>query len=287
MTIVELLEEFGYAVPEDERRRWDARLSTVGSVAARRDGPWFRARAALGGTAADTVMPELPADVLVRQSQLAGGAKFTLADDPPRWFVSAEFPMDEAQAEVAAKIGPLCEGFRQASGLFASLGRLGRSPLAGDPAADSPLDPDRRALCESVGWPLAQRAGSETAIELDVPGAYFAAAVRARGKNGLLLAVDLTVAQSSAEICRLAASVLLLHASHCVRMARATARTDGVATTYGWEVPLEGVAGEFELKHALSALSVACRLTAREVEAILQEQSLARSYLTLRGWCST
>ena len=80
--------------------------------------------------------------------------------------------------------------------------------------------------------------------------------------------------------------VLLLHASHFLRMVRAAARAAEAGTVYGWEVVLDPEAGAPELQHALAALSVACRLSAREVPALEQDDGLARRYLTLRGWYS-
>ena len=144
----------------------------------------------------------------------------------------------------------------------------------------------RWRLCKEAGWPLTERAGNRVAVELDVPGCFCQALVQPRGRKGLHVGVQLACAPSSDAASRHAVNVLLLHACHFVRMARATARTGDGATAYGWEVSLDRVAGVREVEHALAALSVACRLSACEVSLFQQDESLARRYLMLRGWCS-
>ncbi len=133
---------------------------------------------------------------------------------------------------------------------------------------------------------MAHRAGDQVAIELDVPDAFCQALVQPKGEGGLRLRVELATVPSACTTGRHAASALLLHASHLVRMARATARTAEGAIVYGWEISLDRVARAREVQHALAALSVACRLCAREIQLLGQDESLARKFLVVRGWCS-
>ena len=70
-------------------------------------------------------------------------------------------------------------------------------------------------------------------------------------------------APSSGVTSRHALNVMLLHACHFLRMARATTRNADGTTVYGWEVALDRAASVREAEHALAALSLACRLSAR------------------------
>jgi hypothetical protein len=80
-----------------------------------------------------------------------------------------------------------------------------------------------------------------------------------------------------------ATELLLLWASRAVRMARATATTtDDGTTQYCWEVLLGSAPTSRELDHALTALSVACRMSLREAQA-LQDKEIARVYLAMQG----
>ena len=57
------------------------------------------------------------------------------------------------------------------------------------------------------------------------------------------------------------------------------------ATVGRFEVIFESPPTPGVLRHALSALSVACRLCGREAKA-LEAEGLAREYLSVRGWSS-
>jgi hypothetical protein len=292
MRIADFLEQCAGDVRAAGQDRWRFALSgTVSlSVTARRNKEWLWLRAPLARSAR-RLSPELIDRLLGQNRELAGGAKFTLADDPPRLYVSAEIPLDEEDADLGARLAEVCEAFRQAAQSLANGQRAGdAAPLGahieGGEGPTPALDRRRLALCEQTGWPLARRAGDQVAIELDAPGLYCQAMAETKGERGLHLGVDLASGPPSGDAGRHALNVFLLHASHVVRMARATARTVGGATVYGWEVSLDRVAGAAEVQHALSALSVACRLSVREVEALKQDETTARSYLVLRGWCS-
>jgi hypothetical protein len=292
MGIAGLLEPCAVEVREAGRDRWKFELPGEVSLAvtAWRNKEWLWLRAALARST-KRLAPEL-LDRLVRQNrELVGGAKFTLADDPPRLYVSAEIPMDEEDADLGPRLAAVCEAFRQAAESLAAGQRAAdanpaAAQIAGGEAPSRALDRERLALCEATGWPLSRRAGDQVAIELDAPGLFCQATAEPKGERGLQLGFDLASVPPSGDAGRHALNVFLLHASHVVRMARATARTVGGATVYGWEVSLDRVAGAGEVQHALSALSVACRLSVREIQALEQDETTARSYLMLRGWCS-
>jgi hypothetical protein len=292
LPIAGFLEQCAGEVRAAGQNRWKFELPGAVSLAvtARRNKDWLWLRAPLARST-KRLAPELLERLLGQNRELAGGAKFTLADDPPRLYVSAEIPLDEEEADLGARLAEVCEAFRQAAQSFAAGQRSGDSnpesaPIAGGEAPSPALDRERLALCEATGWPLSRRAGDQVSIELDAPGLFCQALAEPKGEKGLRLGVDLASVPPSGDAGRHALNVFLLHASHLVRMARATARTVGGATVYGWEVSLDRVAGAGEVQHALSALSVACRLSVREIQVFEQDESMARSYLVLRGWCS-
>jgi hypothetical protein len=80
-----------------------------------------------------------------------------------------------------------------------------------------------------------------------------------------------------------ATEVLLLAACGAVRLARAWLSAAGDTPVVGWEAGLPPKPGPRQLDHALTALSAACRLTVREIEA-LADEALAERYLALRGF---
>jgi len=292
MPIAGVLEQCAGGVRAAGQRRWRLELPGAASppITVRQDERWLRLRAPLARSS-KRLSPDLLGRLLAENCELAGGAKFTLADDPPRPYVSAEIPLDEEGADLAARLPAACEGFRQAAQEFAAAQRPSgdgpdRARTADDAAPSAALDPKRLTICQETNWPLDQRAGDHVAFQLDVPGSFCQAFAEPSGEAGLRLRVDLATVPSAGHVEKYALTVLLLHASHLVRMARATARAVDSAAVYGWEIALDCVAGVEEVRHALSALSVACRLTAREVQASAQDESLARSYLVLRGWCS-
>jgi hypothetical protein len=241
--------------------------------------------------------------MLATNGQLSGGAKCTLADDLPLPCLSAEIFWDDEAADIATRISQACDGFRQALDQFA--GEWGWKPRRHrrsakgnknniDEAAQLPRDEegpgeqslDLAALCKEQGWPVAERAGGRLVVELDVPGSFCQALGQLTEGGGLHLGVEVASAPSIDDDVREALSVVLLHAGHSVQMVRPTLRQADNGTAYGWEVVLDHVGGGRELGAALAALSAACRLSVREVSAFLQDPSLARAYLALRGWRS-
>ena len=96
------------------------------------------------------------------------------------------------------------------------------------------------------------------------------------------LRVEFESHASAPPVCRAAIERLLLEASHLLRMVRATVLAADSLERYRWEVLWTGLPGSGQLHHALSALSLACQLTARETAA-LADPRVAERYLELRG----
>jgi hypothetical protein len=260
-------------------------------ITARLKGEWLRFCAPMSAESPGRPAPEVLERMLAQNAGLPGGVKFTLAGDPPSPYASAEILLDEERFDLGTQIAQAGDGVRQAWRQFSG------EECSSESHADDALAPrdeeepaasalDIVALCKEAGWPLAERAGNQVVVELDVPGCFCQALVQPNRRKGLHLAVDLASVASSGVVCRHALSVMLLHACHSLRMTRAVMRDLGSTTTYGWQVWLDRMTSAWELENALAALSVACRISAREVSMFQDDEPLARRYLTLRGWYS-
>jgi hypothetical protein len=287
--IADCLEQCAKAVRAIDGAGWEFELrgEVPLPVTVRLKKGWLRLCSPLSAPSASRPAPEVLDRMLAQNVELAGGAKFTLADDPPLPCLSAELLLAEEESDFGAKISRACDGFSQALQEFTGGEHSSKAHAEDAQAAQAgELAFDLMALCKETGWPAAERAGHQVAVELDVPGCFCQALVQSRGQRGLHLGVDMASTPFISATSRHALNVMLLHACHFLRMARATTRTADGATAYGWEVSLDHVAAARELEYALAALSVACRLSAREVSLFQQDESLARRYLVLRGWCS-
>lgn len=139
------------------------------------------------------------------------------------------------------------------------------------------------ALVAEAGWAFVQRAAGRLAIDLGVPGQFHQAIVEPRNAGGCRVRVELARLGDVADETRAAVAVLLLTVAHVVRFVRAGAEPLDGTTAVFVEVDIESAATSPEIHHALSALSVACRMAGREVKALM-DLDLARSYLAARGW---
>jgi len=137
-------------------------------------------------------------------------------------------------------------------------------------------------ICERAGWSFTKRANGQVAIRLDVRDAFCQALLTPKVGKMRRLRVSLGMATSTEGEAPHAVHLLLLSASRLVRLARASAAPAGEAIEYRWEVPLPVEDDAWALGHALGALSVACQLTARELQA-MEDQIIARQYLAMRG----
>ena len=72
-------------------------------VTARLKEGWLRLSAELGAQSSSRPTAEILDQMLAHNANLAGGAKFTLADDPPLPWLAAEILLDEEPADLAAE----------------------------------------------------------------------------------------------------------------------------------------------------------------------------------------
>jgi hypothetical protein len=137
-------------------------------------------------------------------------------------------------------------------------------------------------LCQAAGWSAEVRAAGQVAVALEVGGEFHQARAAQLADGTVRLRVDFESEASLPAVCRAATERLLLEASHLLRLVRATAGMVDSLARYRWESLWKEMPSSRQLHHALSALSLACQLTARETAA-LAEPRVARRYLDQRG----
>lgn len=257
----------------------------------RAEGDWLLWHAPFEANLLGVLTAKCIAGLLRGNGNLPSGAKFCLDEHPGRLSLSAETPLCDSIANLAQRVAATAAGFRLARDGFQNL-LLGEAdpfgpraaPASGEPTPDRSLPCDPAALCREAGWPGTERESGQVAVPLEVRGAFHQALIAPSEDGGLHLEVDLGNAQTQT-VGAAAAEVFLLGACRVVRLARAAAAlAEGVAA-YRWEATLGPPPSGAELDAALAALSVACQISAREIEALLDEK-MAREFLKSRGWSS-
>jgi len=162
----------------------------------------------------------------------------------------------------------------------------------GDGAGEHDLGPCADQLherCLQAGWPASRSRGGPLGVTLDVPNSSCVGRFEAVGGDAVRVRSEPCWRAADQPICRQAIDYLLLRASGVVRLAAAArlpAAPGLAAGPYAWQVRWESLPEAVELNDALTALSLACRLTEHEVEA-LRDAALARQYLALQGRTKT
>jgi hypothetical protein len=145
-------------------------------------------------------------------------------------------------------------------------------------------DVDLAELLRESSWPCAERGANDFSSKLDA-GAAPPASIRMIGST-LEFRVELLRCNASEDITRQALALYLLTANSSLRMARACAAHADGQISYGFHVSLPSSPATEEVQHALSALSVAYRMCAREANVLLHGAA-AQHYMTARNLSST
>ena len=232
----------------------------------------------LSGQARQASRQALEFELLNRNAQLAGLAKFARESSDGGISVHAEIPL-AAGFDVQRAIE------RSLHGLGTALINSNRSPhqaMSAGPepvASESALSAEAKANCEEAGWATQDHDGGRLSITLDTRGEYYQAVFDPCSIiGGHRLLVELAAAEAYSPVCQRPLAVLLLTTTRAVRMVRAIAGQRDARTTLGLEVSLMDSVGATALDCSLSALSVACDLCGREVRA-LQLEHLAQFYV--------
>jgi len=213
-------------------------------------------------------------DLLCAGGQLGGLARFVLRDR-----------VAHVQAEI-----PLCEGSDVVLRCRQCLLRIHETLAAAQRDEDLSLPPDvvsdgqlinAGELLEEAGWAGFPRRPGLWAVELETGrGAYCQALLEPRAE-GLRLWVELLRWTAPSRISAAALGAFLLTACGALRLVRA-AGEDGEPVRARFEVCFETAPTPAELDRALGALSVACRMCAREALA-LEDPAIAATYLLMQG----
>ena len=144
-----------------------------------------------------------------------------------------------------------------------------------------------RELCAEAGWECTERRGGGLLVTLEVPGGFHQAMLERTARGQVALATQLPACDGTTpRLCRHALGLLLLRACAVVRMARAAAHISGAEVAPRFEVVFDSAPCVSELRHALCALSAACRLCGQEAEVLQADERVAREYVARWAWLS-
>jgi hypothetical protein len=138
------------------------------------------------------------------------------------------------------------------------------------------------SICGAAGWRYAERDGGRGVVTLELAHGAVPARLDARGESNYRASAQAARYPALSEAGRRAVAVLMLTVNGIVRFVRAGIEqsADGLSAFFErrfCELPSPAV-----LDAALSALSVACGLCGRELQA-LENDDVARQYLATRG----
>jgi hypothetical protein len=273
--IADGLRRFADALEPVDDRGWKVaiRNGTTVALSARVEGKWLLLDAPLRHAGVSR------RDLLVLNGRLEGAAKVARppSGGEPRLRAELPVPGDE-EIDFVPALAATFLGFRTALGWLHGARDEQRAMTEGQAM---PIDSVAlQRLCEGSGWAWSERSGARVAVALETehgaPHAELAhepdGDLRVHVSVGAetLLPAPRADDPGTAE----ATERFLLAACGAVRMARAALDEGGRAR---FEVRLAADAASRQLEHALSALSVAWGLCARELLA-LQDPELARAF---------
>jgi hypothetical protein len=190
--------------------------------------------------------------------------------------IRAEIPLIDGM-NLAQRVHQGCMGFRSA---WSKLQSHFDGAVRNEPVESTGPTGDLARLCQETGWPCIEQSTGPIKIDLETPNEFYQARVEQR-LNQIYVQVDIAAGESSSLVCQNSLALFLLAVSGQLRMARPTlVETDGrIAARF--EIVFNRLPLAQELSHALSALSMGCRLAGREAAALQQDEELAREYLSL------
>lgn len=217
-------------------------------------------------------------------AELPAAVKFALCRGGPTVRLRAEFPLPE-EGVVEDRIRGNLHGMQIALDRLHELVSCETAGVsAACPRAEDVGQADPGSLVDLVkeaGWECHERTGGALLTDLETGGQFLQAELVSLG-DGARFRVIVCRDEAAAEVVREALCLYLLGANAALRFARGFFERNGGAATAGFEVLLDGAPTPAEAGHALSALSVACRHCAREME-VLKDAALAGLYRSARG----
>jgi hypothetical protein len=219
-------------------------------------------------------------DAMLHNKTLAGGVKLALSPADRGLHLRTDIVVLN-EMQLRDRMEWALDGFHDGTRLLESPDAHGGCPRS---QAAHVSDAALADLLRESAWPCAERGANEFSAELDASAAP-PARIRMNG-SGLEMSVELLRCDAAAEITRQALALYLLSVSGSLRMARAFASHAGGQISFGFLVSLPSTPFAEEIHHALSALSVAYRMCAREANVLLHIAA-ARHYLAARNSSTT
>lgn len=184
----------------------------------------------------------------------------------------------EHVADLARWTRDVCSGF---SAIVHMTALTDTTPLlsAADPAAASITAAELERACRMSGWPVARTGDAGVRAGIVTQTGEYSACYAREACIPPAFVVELCDLKGQSAVCRRAMAALLLAVSGSVRWVKGAFVYGGDGTTAALLSPL-ACPLEQSADEALSALSVACQLVAREVRALADER-LAADYLAL------
>jgi hypothetical protein len=244
-------------------------------IEARTDDGWFLMAAPVE-TGREGLSLATPWTALQRNAGLAGGVKLGRIPGEQRLLASAQVPV-EPEVDLRTRVEQACAGFEQA-GAGSEVPGAEHSKVKADALAPWDLG----TICEESGWTVSERSGGDLVVDLEVPGWFQQAVLRGREDGRVVASAELTsCTPNTPPECQKALGLLLLQVCAVVRMARAAAHTCEDQTTARLEVVYESIPSVREIEHGMAALSMGCRLCAREAELVGSDERVAGAYLAM------
>jgi hypothetical protein len=236
--------------------------------------------------------------MLEQNGGLPGGAKLARLSGQRQLSACAELRLDR-EIDLGTRLSQACAGLKAAEVVHVAVSEAAELvvPEGWSPGADEQgggrstqsdsSSSDLRELCEESGWTFTEQPGGRLVVDLDVPGEFHQAALQRKGSRQVVVTTNLAPCDGSAPArCRQALGLLLLRACGVVRMARAAAGVFEARASARFEVAFDTEPCAGELAHALSSLSTACRLCAKEADVLHSDERIAREYLARWGRAS-
>jgi hypothetical protein len=229
---------------------------------------WLDVTAALPESA---VLPDLRG--LELNDRLRGSSRVARAFGSSRPYLRADACVDRlvSRAEWTAAA---CEDFRAIVQTAAGCSEALPASLASVlPIADV------EHACAETGWRAVVADGAGLRVDIPTRHGTSVARLESSSNAGLRFVIDLVDVAGRPDVCRRAVAALLLAVSGSVRLVKGAIVERGAGHITTLMSPLV-TAREADVDDTLSALSVACEGTVREVEALMDER-LASEYLAL------
>jgi hypothetical protein len=283
------LDKYATAVMDGARDRWVFALSNGIDlhVSARLEDDWLLLESAPLPRPTQPIGEPLgertPWEVLRWHAGLSSGVKFATAPTATALSLRAELPLIE-DCDVRTRIREACAALKMAGARRAGRDETTAAPVVAA-SADAGAAADVFQLCRETTWNVIEREPGTAMVDLEVPGAFQQAAVRACAGGGVVVSAALATERDDplSPARRHALGLLLLRTGGVVRMARAaTDMDDGTGARF--EVVFAGRPHPAELAHAIAALSVAWRLAGAEANVLANDEAVAREYLKTSPW---